>query len=127
MARLFVLHTAMVMVYVILILGLASFNYHPTYLLPVMPFGVKPILLGGYFSYGFPYVELFLFSMILPFVSTNQNKPLRRGLFVALSINALSLITVTLCTIMTYGPIAGDRKYSMFQLARTIEFYELSL
>jgi spore germination protein KB len=125
MARMFVLLTAMVMVYVILILALASFNYHPSYLLPVIPFGFKPILLGGYFSYGFPYVEIFLFSMLLPFVSTNQNKPLKRGLFLALSINALSLITVTLCTIMTYGPIAGERKYSMFQLARTIEFYEL--
>ncbi|KRF03761.1 spore gernimation protein [Paenibacillus sp. Soil766] len=125
MARLFVLLSAMVMFYVLLILALASFNYHPSYLLPVIPLGFKPILLGGYFSYGFPYVEVFLFSMILPFVSTNQNKPLKRGLFAALSMNAISLITVTLCTLMTYGPIAGERKYSMFQLARTIEFYEL--
>ncbi|MBA2943656.1 endospore germination permease [Paenibacillus sp. CGMCC 1.16610] len=124
-ARMFVFLTAMVMVYVFIILILASINYDPSHLVPVMPYGIKPVLLGTYFSFGFPYVEIFLFSMLLPFVSKKQNKRLMSGLFIALVMNGLCLVTVTLCTLMTYGPIAADRRFSMFQLARTIELYDI--
>lgn len=124
-ARMFVFLTAMVMVYVFSILILASLHYVPSYLVPVMPYGIKPVLLGAYFSFGFPYVEILLFSMLLPFVAKKQNKKLTSGLFVALVMNVLCLVTVTLCTLMTYGPIAADRRFSMFQLARTIELYDI--
>ncbi|WP_254780987.1 GerAB/ArcD/ProY family transporter [Alteribacillus bidgolensis] len=35
------------------------------------------------------------------------------------------MIAVTLSTIMVFGPIAGERAYSMFEVARTIELYEI--
>jgi spore germination protein KB len=124
-ARMFVFLTAMVMVYVFIILILASLKYVPSYLVPVMPYGIKPVLLGAYFSFGFPYVEIFLFSMLLPFAVKTQNKRLTRGLFIALVLNGLCLVTVTLCTLMTYGPIAADRRFSVFQIARTIELYDI--
>lgn len=124
-ARMFVFLTAMVMVYVFSILILASLNYVPSYLVPVMPYGIKPVLLGAYFSFGFPYVEIFLFTMLLPFVAKKQMKRLKSGLFIALIMNGLCLLTVTLCTLMTYGPISADRRFSMFQLARTIELYDI--
>jgi len=48
----------------------------------------------------------------------------RRGLFAALFVNAFSLIAATLSTLMTFGPMAGERKYSMFEVARLIDLGE---
>jgi spore germination protein KB len=125
MARMFVLLILAVTSFVFFILFLASFKYHIEYLLPVMPYGIKPILLGAYFSYGFPYVELVLFAMILPFAHKEQIKKLNKGMFLALIFNGFCLICVTISSIMLFGPIAGLQKYSMYELARTIEILEV--
>lgn len=125
MARMFVLLILAVTSFVFFILFLASFNYHAEYLLPIMPYGIKPILLGAYFSYGFPYVELVLFAMILPFTRKEQIKKLKKRMYLSLLFNGFCLISVIVCSIMLFGPIAGLQKYSIFELARTIEILEV--
>jgi spore germination protein KB len=107
-----------------IILILASANYQPKYLVPVLPDGIKPVLLGAYFSYGFPFSEVIIFSMLLPYVRREEHHLLKKGMFLALLVNGFYLIAVTLSTIMTFGPLAGERAYSMFEVARTIDLYE---
>jgi spore germination protein KB len=125
MVRMFVGPLVFVLAFIFLTIILALPNYRTEHLLPIMPDGIKPILLGAYFSYGFPYVELFLFAMLLPYTHQGEYKQLKRGMFAALLLNGFCLIAVTLCTILVFGPMAGERKYSMFEVARTIDMMEV--
>ena len=92
--------------------------------MPLFPHGFKPVLHGAYMAYGFPYAELVLFSMVLPFVRKDQ-EPLGKFMFASLLISGLSLTLVIVCTIMALGPIAGNIKFSLFTLARLIELAEI--
>ncbi|OXM83842.1 GerAB/ArcD/ProY family transporter [Paenibacillus rigui] len=121
MSRMFVLPMFFVIVFVFLIIILASNHYDMKSLLPVMPDGFKPVLLGAYFAYGFPYVELFLFSMLLPYVNSDEQSMLSKGMYAALLLNGFCLLCVTLTTILTFGPMAAERKYSMFEVAQTVD------
>ncbi|QGR00158.1 spore gernimation protein [Paenibacillus psychroresistens] len=125
MARMFVLLILAVLAFIFFILGLASLNYHPEFLMPVMPYGFKPIVLGAYFSYGFPYLEIVVFAMLLPLVRKESNNKLHRGMYLSLLFNGFCLMAVTVCSIMLFGPIAGEQRYIIFQLARTIEILEI--
>jgi spore germination protein KB len=123
--RMFTMLMITVLFFVSLTFVLAIPNYHLSFLTPVLPDGFKPVLLGAYFSYGFPYVELILFSMLLPYARRDENRLLKKDMFLALFLNGFFLIAVTISTIMTFGPMAGERVYSMFQVAKTIELYEV--
>jgi spore germination protein KB len=123
--RMFVLMNFTVILSIIVIFILASQNYKLEHLFPIMPDGFKPILLGSYFSYGFPFSELLIFAMILPFVHRNEGQDLTKGMIVALITNVFFLIMAVLSTIMVFGPIADDRVYSMFEVARTIELLKV--
>ncbi|MBB3109820.1 spore germination protein KB [Paenibacillus phyllosphaerae] len=95
-------------------------NYDVGNLLPLMPDGVKPLLHGVYFTMGVPYIELTLFGMLLPFIGNPDGK-LGRKMTLSLICNMLVLMLVTIVSLLVFGPIAGDRKYSMFEVARTVE------
>ncbi len=123
--RMFVVLMMVVLLFVIVILVLASANYKIEHLVPVLPDGIKPVLLGTYFYFGVPITELVLFSMLLPYVRREENHLLKKSMFTALLINVFFLTAVTLSTILVFGPIAGERAYSMFEVARTIELYEI--
>jgi spore germination protein KB len=82
-------------------------------------------MLGAWFSNGFPYVEPFLFAMLLPYTRKNEYKLLKNGMYFAISINGLCLIAVTLSTILVFCPMAVERKYSMFEVARTVDMMEV--
>ena len=92
--------------------------------MPLFPKGFKPVLHGAYIVYGFPYAELILFSMVLPFVRKDQES-LGKFMFISLLISGLSLTMVIVCTIMALGPMAGNLKFSLFTLARLIELAEI--
>lgn len=123
--RMFILMNFTVILSIVVILILALQNYKLEHLIPIMPDGFKPILLGSYFAYGFPFSEVIIFAMILPFVDQKENKTLKKGMIVALTTNVFFLVVAVLSTIMVFGPLAGDRVYSMFEVARTIELYKV--
>jgi spore germination protein KB len=125
MARMFVVPMLFVLAFVFLIIVLASSNYDIAHLLPVMPDGIKPVLLGAYFSYGFPYVEIAVFAMLLKYVRTSEYAMLRKSAYFVVLFNGLCLIMATLSTILVFGPMAGERKYSMFEVARTVDLLEV--
>ncbi|MFC4768660.1 GerAB/ArcD/ProY family transporter [Effusibacillus consociatus] len=125
MARMFTLLLYIMVTLVFAVLLFVLPYYRPEHLLPVFPKGIKPILHGAYMAWGFPYAELILFSMILPFTSKERKSPLVKFMFLAHLVNGVSLVTVIVCTIMAIGPLAGEIKYSVFQLARLINVQEI--
>jgi spore germination protein KB len=114
-----------VMIFVIFNISLAIPGYDWHLLFPVFDEGIKPLLHGIYFIYGFPYGEIVLFTMIIPYVRLKAGDRAGRKMAFAILLNAVFLILVTVATILTFGPIAGERKYSMFEVARTIEITEI--
>ncbi|MFC5649205.1 endospore germination permease [Paenibacillus solisilvae] len=113
-----------VLFFVFLIIIMSYKNYHPSNIFPIMPDGVKPFLHGVYFSFGFPYVEIVLFSMVLPYVPS-LGKKFGRKLSSAILWNAFCLVAATVVTIFVFGPIAGERKYSLFEVARTVNIADV--
>lgn len=120
MARMFFILLIMMYGFVVLVVLLASANYHPEFLLPVMPDGFKPILQGAYITYGFPFTEVVLYASILPFVRKSDERAVGKYMIMALIINGIILLVSILCTILALGPLGGELKYSLYQLARLI-------
>lgn len=123
-ASMFGLVMASVMLCVGIIFVMASPHFEPSYLLPLFENGPKPYWHGVIFTFGFPYQEILLYTMILQLVDVRQDDGLGKKMTLAVLLNALTLALVTLSTQLTLGAIAGERKYSMYEVSRTIEITE---
>ncbi|WP_130610803.1 GerAB/ArcD/ProY family transporter [Cohnella abietis] len=110
---------------IIVVLVLVGTLYHPEYLLPILPDGIRPVLHAAYITYGFPYSEIIVFAIILPYVRAKDTSKVGKHLYLALTINAMTLLASIICSIMVLGPISGDLNYSLYQLARLIFFQEI--
>jgi spore germination protein KB len=119
-ARMFVVLLFVMYGFIISIWVLAAPHYHPEYLQPVMPDGIKPILHGTYIAYAFPYVEVVLYATLLPLVRKTDARKTGRMMVIALFIHGITFVTSIVCSIMAFGPLTGDFKYSLYQLARLI-------
>lgn len=124
MARMFTLLLILILFFSVAVLLLTIPSYHVEFLRPLFPDGFKPVLHGAYIAWGFPYAELILFTMVLPFVRKDQ-EPLGKFMFLALLISGISLTLVIMCTIMALGATAGNIKFSLFTIARLIELAEV--
>lgn len=124
MARMFSLLLVMIFLFSAAVLLLTIPSYHVEFLKPLFPDGFKPVLHATYIAWGFPYAELILFTMVLPFVRKDQ-EPLGKFMFLALLISGISLTLVIVCTIMALGSTAGNIKFSLFTIARLIELVEV--
>lgn len=122
MARMFVMFTILVVFFVVIVLVLSMGYYDVDNLFPIMPDGIKPILHGGYFTLGFPYSEVLVFAMLLPFTRLTEKHHLYRKMYFALGLNGLILIVTTVCSIMAFGPISGELRYPIFAVSRLIDF-----
>ena len=121
MGRMFFLLMGSMMLAVVLIVFLAVPLTRTETLLPLFTEGIKPVLQGIYFSFGFPFGELFLFSVILPFVRKDSRRDAGKWLYAMTALSGFLLLIVILITVMTLGPLAGDRKFSLYAVARLIE------
>ncbi|UKS28248.1 spore germination protein [Paenibacillus sp. HWE-109] len=125
MARMFVVLLFMMFGFIFLVLALVSPYFHPEFLLPIIPDGIKPVLHGAYIAYGFPYVEVALYAAILPFVRKKDKDKIGKYMVFALIINGITLLASIVCSIMVLGPLTGELKYSLFLLARLIFIQEI--
>jgi len=125
MARMFMLIMLLSTFVIVVTLLLAMGNYHPEYLRPVMPDGIKPVFRGAYFSFGFPYGQPFLFAMLLPFAGKSATGETSRSMIAALVLNIIALCVSVVCTSMVFGPLAGEITYSLYTAARTVEVQEI--
>lgn len=124
-ARMFALISIVISLMIGMVLLLALNHYDPSLLLPIMPDGLKPILHGAYFSFGFPYVEVFVIAMLLPFVNKETSHNLPRTILLSVALNVFIICISTVCTMMAFGPLAGKRPYALFSLAHIVEFQEI--
>nr|MBC9203905.1 endospore germination permease [Paenibacillus sp. PL91] len=125
MARMFTLTMILTAISILVVLIIAIPDYNPSLLLPILPKGIKPVLYGAYFTFGFPYAEIFLFSMLLPFVNEGTTGKLSKTMLAVLGINILVLCLSVICAIMIFGILAGEKPYLLFSLARIVEFQEI--
>jgi len=121
MGRMFFLLTASMLATIVIIVCLATPLARVESLLPLFADGVKPILHGVYFLFGFPFGEMFLFSAILPFVRKESRQRVGKWMYAMTAITGILQLAVTVTAITTLGPLAGDRKYSLYAMARMIE------
>ncbi|MCA0758709.1 spore germination protein [Paenibacillus sp. N4] len=124
-ARMFTLIMLLTAFSISAVLLLAIPDFHPNMLLPVLPKGFKAVLHGAFLTFGFPYVEVFLFGMLIPFGVAQNQKKASRALYIALGLNIFILCISTVSAIMVYGSYAGERPYVLFALARLVEFQEI--
>ncbi|MFM9278711.1 GerAB/ArcD/ProY family transporter [Paenibacillus jiagnxiensis] len=120
MSRMFTILIIIVMLFIFLTMLLSFPNYHSEFLLPILPDGIKPVLHGAYLSYGFTHAEPVLLALLLPFVR-RPTRDLHKKLIIVFGISVITLIAVTISTILVFGPLAGERKYSMVEVARMID------
>ncbi|WP_168122851.1 endospore germination permease [Paenibacillus sp. HB172176] len=125
MARMAALLLIFMFGFVVLVLVLVGNLYHTEYLFPVMPDGIMPVLHAAYIAYGFPYSEIVVFAILLPFVRNTDRSRVGKQMFAALAINGIVFLMSICGSIMVLGPLAGDLKYSLFQLARLIFLQEI--
>lgn len=125
MARMFFVLVCVMLLISLLVIVLAIPIYRPNMLLPLFDNGMKPMLHGLFISAGFPFGEIVLFSMLLPFVRFQSGQSLNKALYAAYSFSALMLIIPTVCAIMAFGPAAGHFNYSLYRIATEIQFMEL--
>ncbi|MFC3804021.1 GerAB/ArcD/ProY family transporter [Cohnella sp. GCM10012308] len=126
-ARMSALLLALMIFFIFLVLILVSNLFQPEFLLPILPHGIGPLLQSAYIAYGFPYSELIVFAFILQLVRREEYRKLSKHLYIALAVNGLLLLISILGSLLVLGPLTGDLKYSLFQLARLIfirEFIE---
>lgn len=125
MARMFVFLVLLTAVFLFSTLLFAIPDYIPSQLLPVIPKGMKPILLGTYFSFGFPYAEIFVFGMLVSFVAPKNRKQMPAAMLLALFFNVFTLCAATISALMVFGPFASELPYVLFSMARLVEFQEI--
>ncbi|NHN30839.1 GerAB/ArcD/ProY family transporter [Paenibacillus agricola] len=124
-ARMFVLLLFLLVVFSMSVLILAIPTYDPGHLMPMMEEGIRPLLHGVFISSGFPFGEVALFSMLLPFTNSKKVEKLPSKLYMAFSFTSLMLVLCTLCTTMAFGNASGYFKYSLYRLASEIQTPEI--
>ena len=127
MGRMFFLLTASMMLAVVVIAILSIPLARTETLLPLFADGIKPVLHGVYFSFGFPFAELFLFAVILPFVRQESRDRAGKWLYAMTALSGLVLLIVIVITEMTLGPLAGERKFSLYAVARLIRISQFMI
>jgi spore germination protein KB len=125
MARMFMFIMLITASFLSITLLLAIPDYHPELLLPVLPKGMKPVIHGAYFTFGFPYSEIFLFGMLLPFVNKKHRDRVPSSMYLSLALNLFTLIAATVAAIMIFGAYAGEHIYVLYSMARLVEFQEI--
>ncbi|WP_332692620.1 GerAB/ArcD/ProY family transporter [Halalkalibacter lacteus] len=97
----------------------------PEYLLPLFPDGLKPVFHGTYLAFGFPYAEVILFAVLLPFARNEKGGTLEKKMYIAIVLNFFLLLVAVLVSIMILGPTGADIKYSLFYIATLIDIQDI--
>jgi spore germination protein KB len=125
MARMFHLLLYVLFFIVILMLILPYNVYELKNLLPLAPQGFKPILHGVYVGFGFPYMDILFFAMILPFAKQKKGQSINKLLYIGLFINGFILAVTILCSLMGLGPLVYMKKFPLHVLAQLISIGEI--
>jgi spore germination protein KB len=86
---------------------------------------MKPILNGVYISFGFPYMDILFFAMILQFAKPKQGQTINKWLYLGLLINGIVLALTILCSIMGLGTLVFLKKFPLHVRAQLISVGEI--
>ncbi|TYP73931.1 GerAB/ArcD/ProY family transporter [Paenibacillus methanolicus] len=123
-AGLFPLLMGSVVAFTVVVAFFSTSNFDFAHMLPIIPSGIRPIIHGSIFTFGLPFAEMSLFGMLLPFIG-NPDKKLGRKMSVAIAGSTICLMLSTIVALLVFGPVAGDRKYSLYEVARTVEITDV--
>jgi spore germination protein KB len=124
-ARMFHLLLYVLFSIVILMLILPYNVYDIDNLLPLAPHGLKPILNGVYVGFGFPYMDILFFAMILHFTRQKKDQTINKLMYIGLFINGLILASTLICSLMGLGPLVFMKKFPLHVLAQLISIAEI--
>jgi spore germination protein KB len=89
-------------------------------LTPFLENGVGPVFLGAFDILGAPFLNLFIFLMITPFV--NKPKKIIRNLFFSTLVGGVLITVITLLAILVLGAdVTARLNYSPYMLAQRID------
>jgi len=125
MARMFVLIGFLFIGVIVLVLVFNVENYHPDYLLPILPMGTKPVFHSAYLANGFIYGDFLVFAFVFVYLRPTKGKTAAKPIFLGYLINWLLILCISLCTLMTLGPLTNDYQYPLFILSRQISIQEI--
>lgn len=103
---------------VILLLALIP-NLRMEHLFPMFEKGIKPILLGTFGHFSFPYSELYVFLFLIPYVNTPEKAG--KAFYIGAIIGGMILILVTLYAILVLGGEGAARnQFPSYTMAKRI-------
>lgn len=86
---------------------------------PILENGIKPVLHGSLSFIAFPFMELFVFLMIYPYI--NQPKKIKKGFLQGALLGGLLLIILILISLLVLGADQTSRNmYPTYSLARRV-------
>lgn len=104
--------------YMILLLTIAP-QIDMKYAQPVLEYGFKPILHAGVSLFTFPFAEMIVFLMIIPYV--NLQDRVRRGFITGITVGGVILILLSMISILVVGISETQESiYSSYDLAKQI-------
>lgn len=124
MTRLSILLFAILLLLLGGVLVLSIPNMTVSFIKPVLQDGWMPVLHGSYFLYGFPFGEVIIFTLLLPYARREKAGKLAWRMAAAVVLNGLLLLSVVLTTIMMFGPVAAEMKFSLYSVSRLIDVAE---
>ncbi len=109
--------------WVIVLYFILTFTIAPqiemNYAQPVMENGIKPILHAGFSFFTFPFAEMIIFLMIIPYVNTLHR--VSRGFWIGIIIGGVFLIILSMLSILVVGiEETSESIYSSYDLAKQI-------
>lgn len=103
---------------VVLLLTLLP-NLKMEHLFPVFERGIKPILLGTFSHFSFPYSELFIFLFFIPYINTPEKAG--KAFYIGVIVGGIVLILVTLYAVLVLGGEGAARnQFPSYAMAKTI-------
>lgn len=108
----------MILLFVFLMLFLIP-EMKPDNLKPVFEDGIKPILRGSITFTAYPFIEMFMILMFLPFVK--KKNEIRKSLLIGGGLAGIILISLTLMSVLVLGwEMTSTQSYSGYKLATKI-------
>lgn len=123
--RMFVLLVGLMLGSSLVVILLAVPNYHPGFLLPLWPLEIKQVLHGAFITAGFPYGEVVLFTMILPYARKEKKQHVKRWMFTAQLATGVLLLLSTVSSLMILGPSIETFQYPLYMVASEIQVAEI--
>lgn len=113
----------MAVLFVLMMSGLSA-KYQVDHILPMLEFGVMPVLKGAYSYYGLQ--EMVVLLMLYPYVSEGVKR--RRSLIAGTAIGSVFLVVTTISSILVMGhPLTANELFPAYVLAKHLsigKFFE---